>query len=881
MKLSSLTGTVASRIALVSILIFAPVCLAQPAKAQGAPIMFPFSMPWDDATPGTATDVSFLNAKPAGNNGRIIVKDGHFAEANTGNRVRFMGVNFTFGQVFPSHENAAKVAAHLAKLGFNIVRIHHHDFNDGPLWDKSAPGHQKFSAEGLDKLDFLIAELKKNGIYVNLNLHVSRSFEPADGFPESVKQLPESFNKRVDRINARMIELQKNFARDYLTRVNPYTKLSYSDDPCIAVVEINNENSVINWNPNDTFYQKLPEPFRGEVVARWNDWLVKKYGTVEALRTAWIADEKPAPPASTATKLDKSRWFLERHQSDATMTPQEIEGQPYPNIEVFNPVATAQPWNVQAQVTPVNFEDGRLYAVSFRAKADKSRGMSITSSIFDGDWHNIGLSSPASVTTEWKEFRFVFRADKPLENNNRVSFVVGGDTGTVWISNLRIEPSEVSQMVSPQYSLKEKNFDLPSGNMQQEKADWMHFLVDTERQYSDEMRRYLRQDLKVKANLVDSQMSFGNTSSFNREADSDFRDEHSYWQHPTFNGQSWSATNWAIQQVSMVDSLSKGISTNDGLTPLALNRVAGKPYSVSEYCVPAPNDFQVEMFPIFASYAALQDWDAIYHFDYGDYGDFDDWRKVPRIQGFFGLAGNPAKESFIATSALLFRTGKIAPLDNVTTLTMGGDVPFRASSIKREWSNANQNHSQNLIDSRLQVVIDDKAQSSQLVRQPAKTSGGANARVVTTPVGAQYIAEGQGALAIAGFIGGQRVQTQWAEFTFPAFGNNYAALILTSAQDPQIATSRRLLLTIGGKAENLDMGWNATRTSVGGNWGHGPAQAEGIPATISLSNARIKHVWALDPTGKRIQEIPVVLQGGKATFAIGPEYRTLHYEIGE
>src|SRR6185437_2268129 len=108
--------------------------LATAAAAQPS-TLFPFVIPWDDATPGTATDVSFLNVKPAGAHGGIVVKDGHFAEANTGRRVRFLGVNLAAHSAFPSHEDAEKVAARLAKYGVNIVRLHHMD-ND--FWSADA-----------------------------------------------------------------------------------------------------------------------------------------------------------------------------------------------------------------------------------------------------------------------------------------------------------------------------------------------------------------------------------------------------------------------------------------------------------------------------------------------------------------------------------------------------------------------------------------------------------------------------------------------------------------------------------------------------------------------------------------------------------------------
>ena len=94
--------------------------------------MFPFVLPWDDSTPGTATDVSSLNAKPAGRP-RV-----HCREERPLRRVAdgqcgyaLLATNFAAKAAFPDHADAEKVAARVAKLGINIVRLHH---MDNPGW---------------------------------------------------------------------------------------------------------------------------------------------------------------------------------------------------------------------------------------------------------------------------------------------------------------------------------------------------------------------------------------------------------------------------------------------------------------------------------------------------------------------------------------------------------------------------------------------------------------------------------------------------------------------------------------------------------------------------------------------------------------------------
>lgn len=42
----------------------------------------------------------------------------------------------------------------------------------------------KLDPERLDRLDFFIAELKKRGIYSDLNLNVGRNYKAGDGVPD-------------------------------------------------------------------------------------------------------------------------------------------------------------------------------------------------------------------------------------------------------------------------------------------------------------------------------------------------------------------------------------------------------------------------------------------------------------------------------------------------------------------------------------------------------------------------------------------------------------------------------------------------------------------------------------------------------------------------
>src|ERR1043165_2580862 len=84
------------------------------STAVGAGEMFPFVIAGSTTPPaGSVVDMSWLNEGPAGANGFVRVRNGHFVDGK-GKRIRFLASNFTFGSCFPEHDMADKLAARLA-----------------------------------------------------------------------------------------------------------------------------------------------------------------------------------------------------------------------------------------------------------------------------------------------------------------------------------------------------------------------------------------------------------------------------------------------------------------------------------------------------------------------------------------------------------------------------------------------------------------------------------------------------------------------------------------------------------------------------------------------------------------------------------------------
>ncbi len=260
-------------------------------KSDIFPPMFPFLISYDG--PDNATSMSHLIQAPAGGNGFIRIENGRFV--NNAGPVRLNATNLTGPANFPNHSQADSLSARLARFGINCVRLHYMDAKYGNFLHKEMPSiivddpetQRNLNPVQLDKLDYLIASMKRSGIYVDINLHVARWWDERDGF--SGKNMRPVFDKGVDNFEPRMIELQKEYARKLLTHVNPYTGLAYTDDPCVAVVELNNENALFNQYHGGAI-DRLPDPYSTELRSQWNKWLKNKYKSTDALLRFWKSD---------------------------------------------------------------------------------------------------------------------------------------------------------------------------------------------------------------------------------------------------------------------------------------------------------------------------------------------------------------------------------------------------------------------------------------------------------------------------------------------------------------------------------------------------------------------------------------------------------------
>ena len=792
---------------------------------------------WNADDPGELSADALLD-KPAGGRGGIVARDGHFYSGDA--RVRFWGVNLAFGANFPTHAMADQLARRFSRYGINAVRFHHMDNQPFPDGIFANAGLETLSPEALDRLDYFVAALKARGVYADLNLHVSRNYshcqKSADGHDG-----PRA-DKIVDLFDPDLIAAQKRYAADLLTHVNAYTHARYADEASVGLVEINNENSLFMWGAEQTIAD-LPEPYAGELRRQWNGWLTARYGTRAKLAAAWDVGTEPAgpnllrDPAAAIAVRPGSPWHLEQH---GTATASVAAADPGVRVTVTQSDGTG--WHVQLNQGGLVVTKGRTYRVRFAVRSGGPTTVSVNVGQAHAPWQMIGPGRTVHVGPKWRTVSYGFAAPSD-DANARLNFALGTTATTVDLADLDLHAGGTVGLAADE--------DLgtvrcvPDDDTPGRHDDWYRFLQDTESAYYAGMRDYLHHDLGVRCPVTGT-IGFGPLGTA-VQAHMDFVDAHAYWQHPTFPGKPWDPADWTVPNTPMVDDPAKAT-----LWQLAATRVAGVPFTVTEYQHPAPNDWAAECVPEIATFAAMQDWDGVFLFAYSHDSHYD----KGRIASFFDIEGNPTKMPLMPMGARLFLGGAVptAPASFTYTITpaaaLAGGVGTDMAAFLRTVVGA-----PNLDDLGRQTAIRFSPTPGLLdhVRPPHPTSA------TPTPEWSGEAGSGFGLLRINRPAA---IVDCWVDrrSSSTPFGTT---VVVPADPSKPIWSADKLLVTSVARARNTDEQWNAARTSLGTHWGHAPVQIEVVHADVTVPG-RWSHAWALDPAG-RPTAVDVAEPGGTGT----------------
>jgi len=840
-----------------------------------------FAWPYVEPQPGSALDTSDLNDKPAGARGAVIVRDGRFVTSGDGQRIRFWGCNLSGNEAFVDAATADRLAHRLAAGGINIARLHHLDNSwsvdsAGSLWRPGTPDRIHVDPAQLDKLHRVVAALKREGVYSDVNLKVSRTHTVADGFPASIADTP-GFQKRLDYFQRRIVDLQKDYARQLLTPKNPYTGLSLAEDPAVAVVEINNENSLLGMRTREIGdgLEALPEPFRGELAALWNAWLAERYAGDEALAQAWAKD---ATPLGESPLSPGSRWFADAQPGDDVRVVSSAPAAVHLDVRPGDGVR----WRSSAYLDQLRLVEGATYTLTFAARADRDRPVEIAVGRDEpgwrtDKWRTLGLRSTLALTPEWRTFRLVFTTHSIVDVGARLAVIAGHAPGEVWLKDVRLESGSATAGLRPGQSARAGSVPIPTDATPNQWNDYLEFLVVVEQRYVAEMRSFLRDELKVRAPIVCTQANYGGIAGLVREQPSDFIDAHCYWQHPDFAGPAgvWNVGAYTINNSPQLAEF--GPRWFGELGGIALLRVSGKPFTVTELDHPAPSDYAAEMYPVLATFAGLQDWDALFPFDSVTLGA--DEKDAP-IGSFFDQAHHPAKWGFAPFATRVFRHGLVPPPASSRELFVRAPFWREANHVDVLWLKQQMGQDLGFLTDRLSVNdhLLSAGEATHVVRRGE--SRATAVRLEQARRGPVYLAATAPAATIVGYLGGASLTAGDLAVACDDFGLNFAAVGAVALDERPLSASARVLVTLAARAENQGAHWNAARTSAGDMWGKGgPPIAERVPATVRLRAAGPRRVFALAPDGSRAAEVATAFSDGWLSFSTREGPATLHYEL--
>ena len=501
--------------------------------------------------------------RPAGKHGFVTVKDSHFYFED-GTRARFWGTNLTFNACFPSKKQAELMAERLAFFGFNAVRFHHMDsaFEPRGIFEDICPAYKNpqlketghLSENQLDRLDYLIYQLKQQGIYIDMNLLVSRHFTEADGLIDA-----KSFGmstKPVSMFDPKLIELQKKYAKDLLTHYNPYTKLRYCDDPAIALIEVTNENSIIqSWKKGILDYgneKSLPVYYLKMLDKKWNQWLKEKYKTIEQIKEEWKIQIKEIISRENLLKNsdDLNSWILEKHQ--------DTEFSAVKSENVFHlqiPTNSDLRWHLQFKQINFPLEKDALYEISFKAKTNQKAEAALWIIQNVLPYKNLGFAEEIILTDEWKKFQFFFRSNQNFQKS-RFTFALGKTKGNIFLEKIQLRKKSAIGITKEEKKLTKFNFIRPSYTQKfiyskKRTKDIELFYISLQKHYIDDMTNYLKSTLNVKIPIT-------GIGGYTRPADistqeaCDFIDTHAYWDHPRFPNKRWDRNDFRIHNKSII-----------------------------------------------------------------------------------------------------------------------------------------------------------------------------------------------------------------------------------------------------------------------------------------------------------------------------------------
>lgn len=818
---------------------------------------FTFNMPYDDST--AQFFLPQFQKNSIGYND-IITKDNSGNFLRNGEPIKFWGTNLVAGGAFLSKEEAPKVAAIMRKMGFNLIRFHHIDNNwshESLFYNFPTISTTVYNESYFDLLLNTIAELKKQGIYVDMNLHVSRTFTIQDGVLEadSIIAMGTEFYKGVTLFDPFLMKLQKQYAKDLLTRVNPYTGLSLAQDPVLAMVEIVNENSLFrNWKNDELRHfnngGKLCWRHNQMLDSMFIAFLAEKYITTENIANAWNegsfeSNVNLIPDGEFESDLALNNWVFELHEgAEATleMDTDAYQGNGCARISSNN--AGTENWHLQFEYLGFPLHPDSTYTLSFIAKADSLREINVNIMNHLSPYNSYG-NKDFTVTTNWQEFSFSISPNELNETNTRLSFSFLTIPGTIWLDNVSLkytsriglEENESIENKSIKRILHKDRYNYTDSRL----FDLMQFYEKLQFHFFAEMKSYLKDSLGVRAMLSGTNWYIG-PEDLKVQASLDYIDNHAYWNHPNFYNEPWDANDWRITNDPMVKSTDHNTIRNLFMGFF----VKDMPFTISEYNHAFPNQYQSEMLPMITAYSSFHKADALMFFPYGSS------EKHNFIDGFFNINRNALIMSGSPIYAYAFRNNFIAEATSSIHLNYTDTAVLTSSKQGYDSWTPVFEYGENLCYEE-NIIIDNftAPEKTALEAVPLSNTGEfvtSTQEIYWNIENGIFTVDAEKFKSISGFL--EKSPSLGTGTMAVSNSTNFGTVAWMSLTNNSLETTSTSVLNITSRVINTGMLWDENDQTVHNSWGTSPTLHEPVKLSLKIkTNAKVLKVIRMNEVG--------------------------------
>ena len=404
------------------------------------------------------------------------------------------------------------------------------------------------------------------------------------------------------------------------------------------------------------------------------------------------------------------------------------------------------------------------------------------------------------------------------------------------------------------------------------------FYIEITKNYNTEMYSHLR-ETGVKIPVTGSNLH-GNWSRrwahLTSQLCTDYIDSHEYWR----GGTHWKNGEGVFGNQPMTGSLENMIPS------FAFSHIGSKPFFISEWDNPWPNEWRAESSLLMAAVAALQGWDGItiHTYRYSQDENVDMIGKPItggaigngyHRGGVFDTFNDPAKFGLFYHAALILRRGDVKPADK--TVSIKADDLFTPPAIKALELTAEKH--------RVEIVLPGMETKGDIIADPDDTVVDSGSGEVTSDTKELYRnlnkmigwIDSPSTKAVYGFTG-KEGEISLSNMKIDVL-TDFATIAISSLTEQPNSNSDNMLLTAMGRADNTNSIYNENHTQQL-DAGHGPILTEVIEATIEIKTEKKNlRVMSINPQGMVTGYIPAEYTDGVFRFTIGEEFQSIYYLI--